>query len=84
MGVEGGLNIVVQNEVGRQLKARGPVWGSTGPYLCSQHSELRIKDISQPFVACPALQAPIKESHDHLMVPKHHSRLTDGVEKLPQ
>jgi len=57
----------------RQLKARGPIWGPTGPFLCSQHSKLKI---TQPFVACPALQAPIQESHDHLMTPKCHSRLS--------
>ena len=49
-----------------QLKARGPVWGPTGLFVCSQHSKLKIKDICQPFVAYPALQAPIKESHDHV------------------
>ena len=70
MGVEGGLNIGVQNEIRRQLKTRGPVWGPAGPFLCSKHSKLKIKDIGQPFVACPALPAPIQESHDHLMVPK--------------
>jgi len=79
--VEGGFNIGVKNGIRRQLKARGPVWGPTGPFLCSQHSKLKIKDISQPFVACPALQAPIQQSHDHLMVPKFHSRLTQGLRK---
>jgi len=54
----GGLNIGVQNGTRRQLKARGPVQGPTGPFLCSQHSKLKITDIGQPFVACPALQAP--------------------------
>jgi len=75
-GGEGGLNIGEQNGIRRQLKAGGPVWGPTGPFLCSQHSKLKIIDIGQPFVACPALQAPIQESHDHLMAPKYHSRLT--------
>jgi len=56
IGVVGGLNIEVQNGIRRQLKARGPVWGPTGPSLCSQHSKLKIIDIGQPFVACPALQ----------------------------
>ena len=68
--MEGELNIGVQNGIGGQLKARGPVWGPTGPFLCSQHSKLKITDIIQSFVACPALQAPIKESYGHLMVPK--------------
>ena len=80
-GEEDGLNIGVQNGIQRQLKARGPIWGPTGPFLCSQHSKLKITDIDQPFVACPALQAPIQESHDHLMVPKCHSRLTQGLRK---
>jgi len=48
IGVVGGLNIGVQNGIQRQLKARGPVWGSTGPFLCSQHSKLKIIDIGQP------------------------------------
>jgi len=65
----------------RQLKARGPVWGPTGPFLCSQNSKLKITDNGQPFVACPALQAPIQESLDHLMMPKRHSRLTQGQRK---
>ena len=47
-GEEGGLNIGVQNGIWRQLKARGPVWGPTGPFLCSQHSKLKITDIGQP------------------------------------
>ena len=75
-GEAGGLNIGVQNGIQRQLKAKGPVWGPTGPFLCSQHSKLKITDIGQPFMACPALQAPMQESHDHLMAPKCHSRLT--------
>jgi len=79
--VVGGLNIGAQNGKQRQLKARGPVWGPTGPFLCSQHSKLKIRDIGQPFVACPALQAPIHESHDHLMAPKCHLRLTQGLRK---
>ena len=78
---EGWFNTGVQNGIRRQLKARGPVWGPTGPFLCSQHSKLKIADIGQPFVACPALQAPIQESHDHLMVPKCHLRLTQGLRK---
>ena len=44
-GGEGGLNIGVQNGIQRQLKAGGPVWGPTGPFLCSQHSKLKITDI---------------------------------------
>ena len=40
-GEEGQLNIGVQNG----MKARGPVWGPTGPFLCSQHSKLKITDI---------------------------------------
>ena len=79
--MKGGLNVGVQNGKRRQLKASGPVWGPTGPFLCSQHSKLKITDIGQPFVACPALQATIQESHDYLMVPKHHSRLTQGLRK---
>ena len=79
--VEGGLNIGVQNEIRRQLKASGPVWGPTGPFLHSQHSKLKITDIGQPFVACPALQAPIQESHDNPMAPKCHLRLTQGLRK---
>jgi len=59
-GEEGELNIGVQNGIQRRLKARGPVWGPTGPSLHSQHSKLKITDIGQPFVACPALQAPIQ------------------------
>ena len=81
IGVVGGLNIGVQNGIRRQLKARGPVCGPTGPFLYSQHPKLKITDIGQPFVACPALQAPIQESHDHLMAPKCHSRLTQGLRK---
>ena len=80
-GVEGGLNIGVQNGIRRQLKARGPVWGPTGPPLCSQHSKLKITDIGQPFMACSVLQAPMQESHDHLMAPKCHSSLTQGLRK---
>jgi len=53
----------------------------TGPFLWSQHSKLKIKETGQLSVACPALQAPIQESYDHLMVPKHHSRLTQGLRK---
>ena len=44
-GVEGGLNIGVQNETRKQLKARSPVWGLTGPFLCSQHYKLKITGI---------------------------------------
>jgi len=62
--------IGVQNRIQRQLKAIGPVWGPTGSFLHSQHSKLKITDIGQPFVVCPALQAPIQESNDYLMVPK--------------
>ena len=80
-GLRKAFNIGVQNGIRRQSKARGPVWGPTGPFLCSQHSKLKITDIGQPFVACPALQAPMQESHDHLMAPKHHSRLTQGLRK---
>ena len=79
--MEVGLNIGAQNGIQRQLKARGPVWGPTGPSLCSQHSKLKITDIGQPFVACPALRAPIQESHDHLMAPKCHLTLTQGLRK---
>jgi len=43
-GVEGGLNIGVQNGMRRQLKAKGLVWGPTGPFLYSQHSKLKITD----------------------------------------
>jgi len=43
--------IRVQNGIRRQMKARGSVWGPTGPLLCSQHSKLKITDIGQPFVA---------------------------------
>jgi len=67
-----------KNGIRRQLKARGPVLGRTGPSLCSQHSKLKI---TQPFVACPAFQAPMQESHNHLMVPKCHLRLTQGLRK---
>ena len=77
--MEGGLNIGAQNRIRRQLKVRGPDWGHTGPFLCSQHSKLMITDIGQPFVACPALQAPLQESHNYLMVPKYHSRITKGL-----
>ena len=80
-GEGGGLTIGVQNGIRRQLKASGPVWGSNGPFLCSQHSKLEITDIGHPFVAFPALQAPIQESHYHLMAPKCHLRLTQGVRK---
>jgi len=68
----GGFNKGVQNGIRRQLKAKGPVWGLTGPFLCSQHSKLKIRH-------WPALQAPIQENHDHLMMPKCHSRLTQGL-----
>ena len=81
MGGWGGVNIGVQNGIQRQLKARGPVWGTTGPFLYSQHFKFKIKDIGQPFVASPALQAPIQESHGHVMVPKCHLRLTQGLRK---
>ena len=33
VGEEGGLDIGVQNGIRRQLKARGPVWGPTGPFF---------------------------------------------------
>jgi len=83
-GEEGKLNIGVQNGIRRQLKARGPVWGPTGPFLCLQPSKLKITDIGQPFVVCPAFQAPIQESRDHL----RHQSATRGLhrvrEKLPQ
>jgi len=59
IGVVGGLNTGVQNGIQRQLKARGPVCGPTGPSLCSQHSKLKVTDIGQPFVAWPALKTPI-------------------------
>jgi len=80
----GGWGVVkgVQNGIRRQLKARAPVWGPTGPFLCSQHSKLKITGIGQPFMACPALQAPIQEIHDHPMTPKCHSRLTQGLTKV--
>ena len=68
-GEEGGLNIGVQNGLRRKLKVRGPVWGPTGPFLFSQHSKLKMTDIGRSFVACPALQAPIQESHNHPMAP---------------
>jgi len=73
----GGFNIGVQNGMQRQLKARDPV----GVLLDLQHLKLKIKDIGQPFVACPALPAPIQESHDHPMVFKCHSRHTQGLRK---
>ena len=50
IGVVGGLNIGVQNGIRRQLKARGPVWSPTGPFLCSKHSKLKITDIGQPLL----------------------------------
>jgi len=68
--VEGGLNIGVQNGIRRQLKVRGPVWGPTGPFF-------QIEDSRH----WPALQAPIQESRDHLMAPKCHSRLIQGLRK---
>ena len=52
--VVGGLNIGVLNGVRRKLNARGPIWGPTGPSLCSQHSKLKMKGIGHPFVAYPA------------------------------
>jgi len=54
-----------------------------GPYWAFLVLKTLIADIGQPFVACPALQAPIamQESHDHLMAPKCHSRLTQGLRK---
>ena len=66
IGAEGGLNIGVQNGIRKQLKTRGPVWGRTGPFMYSQHSKLKITDTGQSFMGCPALQAPIQGSHDHL------------------
>ena len=57
---------------------------SLGPYrtfLVLTALQIEITDIGQPFVACPALQGPIKECHDHLMVPKCHSKLTQGLRK---
>ena len=88
---EGGLNIGVQNGIRRQLKAGGPVRGPSGPFLCSQPSKLKITDIGQPFVACPALQAPMQESHDHLVPLKAytgskkscHRNQTHGFEARP-
>ena len=47
----------------------------------SQHFKLKMKDIGQPFVAYLAIYASIQEGHDQLMVPKHHSRLTQGLGK---
>ena len=74
--VVGGLNIGAQNgTIESQRSSLGPYW------TFSQHSELKVTDIGQPFVACPALQAPIQESHDHLMAPKRHLRLTQGLRK---
>jgi len=35
----------------------------------------------QPFMACTLLQAPIQESNDHVMAPKCHLRLTQGLRK---
>ena len=55
--------------------------GFTRPSLHSQHS---IKDISQPFVAYPAHWTPFLESHDQLMVQKHHSRLTQDLRYATQ
>ena len=79
--MKGGLNLGVQNGIQRQLKARGPVWGPNGPFLCSQHPKLKIKDIGWSFVAFPALQAPIQEGHDHIMAMKCQSKLTQGLRK---
>ena len=42
---------------------------------------LQIEDNNRALLACPALQAPIQGSHEHLMVPKHHSRFTQGLRK---
>ena len=55
----------------------GPYW----TFLVLTALQMKITDIGQPFVACPALQAPIQESHDHPMAPKCHSRLTQGLRK---
>ena len=61
--MEGGLNIGVKNGIQRQLKARsslGPYWT---PFVLTA-LQLKITDIGQLFVACPALQAPMQEGHD--------------------
>ena len=50
----------------KTIESQRSSWGPTGPSLCSQHSKLKVTDIGQPFVACPALQAPMQESHEGL------------------
>jgi len=60
-----------------QRSSLGPYW----TFLVLKALQLKITDIGQPFVICPALQAPIQESHDHPMVPKCHSRFTQGLRK---
>ena len=83
IGVEGGLNNTYKSTKWN-AKAIESLRSSLLPYwtfLCSQHSKLKITDIGEPFVAFAALQAPMQESHDHLMVPKYHSRLTQDLRK---
>ena len=46
--------------------------------------KLKIKDISQPFVAYPAIYASIQESHDQLMAQNTTQGLDKVWEKLPQ
>ena len=54
-----------------QRSSLGPYW----TFLVL--TALQIKDNRH----WPALQAPIQESHDHLMAPKCHSRLTQSLRK---
>ena len=71
IGVEGGLNIGVQNEIRSQRSSLWLYW----TFLVL--TALQIEDNRH----WPALQAPIQESHDHLMAPKCNLRLTQGQRK---
>ena len=60
-----------------QKSSLGPYW----TFLVLTALQIEDNRHCQPFMACPALQAPIQESHDHLMAPKCRSRLTQGLRK---
>ena len=47
MGVDGGLNIRVQNEVRRRLESRGQVWALHGPPWPSNYSKLTENTIGE-------------------------------------
>ena len=73
----GGLNIWNTKTIESQGSSLGPYW----TFLVL--TALQIEDNRQwpALHTYAALKALIQESHDHLMVPKCHLRLTQGLRK---